>query len=153
MPVGGAVLVVFGAAVDLVRIADHRVDLRVGAGDRDRRRGDQGQCGACVGDCPATTYGDEFNPREVMLKVLYGLGDELIKEGHTTIQALKTERVMMFFNLLWRASSRLIKPAFICSLTSEWSSVIEHVVGQGYGLATPHMVTPHSGRDSRPVDL
>jgi heterodisulfide reductase subunit C len=38
------------------------------------------QCGACVGDCPATTYGDEFNPREVMLKVLYGLGDELIRE-------------------------------------------------------------------------
>ena len=38
------------------------------------------QCGACVGDCPATTYGDEFNPRELMLKVLYGLGDELICE-------------------------------------------------------------------------
>jgi len=38
------------------------------------------QCGACVGDCPATTYGDEFNPREVMLKVLYGLGDELMKK-------------------------------------------------------------------------
>ena len=38
------------------------------------------QCGACVGDCPATTYGDEFNPREIMLKVLYGLGDELIRE-------------------------------------------------------------------------
>jgi heterodisulfide reductase subunit C len=38
------------------------------------------QRGACVGDCPATTYGDEFNPREVMLKVLYGLGDELIRE-------------------------------------------------------------------------
>ena len=38
------------------------------------------QCGACVGDCPATTYGDEFNPREIMLKVLYGLGDELICE-------------------------------------------------------------------------
>jgi heterodisulfide reductase subunit C len=38
------------------------------------------QCGACVGDCPATTYSDEFNPREIMLKVLYGLEDELIKE-------------------------------------------------------------------------
>jgi len=38
------------------------------------------QCGACVGDCPATTYGKDFNPREIMLKVLYGLGDELIKE-------------------------------------------------------------------------
>ena len=38
------------------------------------------QCGACVGDCPATTYSDEFNPREIMLKVLYGLGDELIGE-------------------------------------------------------------------------
>jgi heterodisulfide reductase subunit C len=38
------------------------------------------QCGACVGDCPATTYSDTFNPREVMLKVLYGLGQELLVE-------------------------------------------------------------------------
>jgi heterodisulfide reductase subunit C len=39
------------------------------------------QCGACVGDCPAMTYSDTFNPREIMLKVLYGLGDELVSEG------------------------------------------------------------------------
>ena len=38
------------------------------------------QCGACVGDCPATTYSDNFNPREIMLKVLYGLGEELLTE-------------------------------------------------------------------------
>jgi len=38
------------------------------------------QCGACVGDCPATTYGSEFNPREIMLKILYGLGGELLTE-------------------------------------------------------------------------
>jgi len=38
------------------------------------------QCGACVGDCPATTYDDAFNPREIMLKVLYGLGGELLKD-------------------------------------------------------------------------
>ena len=39
------------------------------------------QCGACVGDCPACTYSDgNFNPRELMLMVLYGLGDELIRE-------------------------------------------------------------------------
>ena len=37
------------------------------------------QCGACVGDCPATTYGSGFNPREIMLKILYGLGDELLQ--------------------------------------------------------------------------
>ncbi len=36
------------------------------------------QCGACVGDCPATTYGSGFNPREIMLKILYGLGEELL---------------------------------------------------------------------------
>src|SRR3989304_8251238 len=36
------------------------------------------QCGACVGDCPAATYGGTFNPREIMLKVLYGLGNELL---------------------------------------------------------------------------
>jgi heterodisulfide reductase subunit C len=38
------------------------------------------QCGACVGDCPAATYSDDFNPREIMLKVLYGLGEELLGE-------------------------------------------------------------------------
>jgi heterodisulfide reductase subunit B len=38
------------------------------------------QCGACVGDCPATTYSEKFNPREIMLEVLYGLGDELLGE-------------------------------------------------------------------------
>jgi len=39
------------------------------------------QCGACVGDCPATTYSDGgFNPRELMLKVLYGLGEEMLVE-------------------------------------------------------------------------
>lgn len=38
------------------------------------------QCGACVGDCPASRYSDDFNPRQVMLKVLYGLEDELLKD-------------------------------------------------------------------------
>ena len=38
------------------------------------------QCGACVGDCPATMYSDEFSPREIMLKILYGLGEELLTE-------------------------------------------------------------------------
>ena len=36
------------------------------------------QCGACVGDCPAATYSGVFNPREIMLKVLYGLQHELL---------------------------------------------------------------------------
>ena len=39
------------------------------------------QCGACVGDCPAMTYSDDFNPRKIMLMVLYGLGEELIGEN------------------------------------------------------------------------
>ncbi len=38
------------------------------------------QCGACVGDCAATLYSDRFNPREIMLKVLYGLEEELLTE-------------------------------------------------------------------------
>ncbi len=36
------------------------------------------QCGACAGDCPAATYNPAFNPREIMLKVLYGLEGELL---------------------------------------------------------------------------
>jgi heterodisulfide reductase subunit C2 len=38
------------------------------------------QCGACVGDCPATTYGEGFNPRQIMLSVLYGLGEQYMTE-------------------------------------------------------------------------
>ena len=38
------------------------------------------QCGACVGDCPAAAYSEAFNPRRIMLQVLYGLGDELLGE-------------------------------------------------------------------------
>jgi len=38
------------------------------------------QCGACVGDCPSAAYVDDFNPRKIMLMVLYGLGDELISD-------------------------------------------------------------------------
>jgi heterodisulfide reductase subunit C len=38
------------------------------------------QCGACSGDCPAAEYSPDFNPREIMLKVLYGLGEELLTE-------------------------------------------------------------------------
>ncbi len=36
------------------------------------------QCGACVGDCPSARYVPGFNPREIMLAVLYGLGEELV---------------------------------------------------------------------------
>jgi len=36
------------------------------------------QCGACVGDCAAAIYSEDFNPREIMLKVLYGLEEELL---------------------------------------------------------------------------
>jgi len=36
------------------------------------------QCGACVGDCPATTYSNDFNPRKIMLQALLGQEDVLI---------------------------------------------------------------------------
>jgi heterodisulfide reductase subunit C len=39
------------------------------------------QCGACVGDCPAARYSDEFNPRRIMLMVLYGMADDLLTDG------------------------------------------------------------------------
>ncbi|MFQ5790488.1 MAG: 4Fe-4S dicluster domain-containing protein [Acidobacteriota bacterium] len=39
------------------------------------------QCGACTGDCAAAAYSPEFSPREIMLKVLYGLGEELLVEN------------------------------------------------------------------------
>ncbi|RKY88309.1 hypothetical protein DRQ09_03065 [candidate division KSB1 bacterium] len=38
------------------------------------------QCGACVGDCPAAKYSEEFNPRVILLKALFGMEDELIAD-------------------------------------------------------------------------
>ena len=35
------------------------------------------QCGACVGDCPTARFSEDFNPRTIMLQVLYGLEEEL----------------------------------------------------------------------------
>lgn len=37
------------------------------------------QCGACVADCPASIYSDDFNPRLIILKALLGFEDELIR--------------------------------------------------------------------------
>lgn len=36
------------------------------------------QCGACVADCPAHRFLPEFNPRNIILKALYGFEEELI---------------------------------------------------------------------------
>lgn len=35
------------------------------------------QCGACVADCPTHRYLDEFNPRTIILKALFGFEEEL----------------------------------------------------------------------------
>jgi heterodisulfide reductase subunit C len=35
------------------------------------------QCGACVGDCPTARFDESFNPRNIMLAVLYGMKDEV----------------------------------------------------------------------------
>lgn len=36
------------------------------------------QCGACVGDCPSARFSDEFNPRLIMLTVLYGMEEAVV---------------------------------------------------------------------------
>ena len=36
------------------------------------------QCGACVADCPAHRYLEDFNPRTIILKALFGFEDDLI---------------------------------------------------------------------------
>lgn len=36
------------------------------------------QCGACVGDCPSARFSQDFNPRRIMLAVLYGMKDEIV---------------------------------------------------------------------------
>lgn len=35
-------------------------------------------CGICVGDCPAARFSDDFNPRQIFLKVCLGIGEELV---------------------------------------------------------------------------
>ncbi len=34
-------------------------------------------CGICVGDCPAARFSDDFNPRQIFLKVCLGVGEGL----------------------------------------------------------------------------
>ena len=36
------------------------------------------QCGACVGDCPSARFSEDFNPRQIMLAVLYGMQEEVV---------------------------------------------------------------------------
>jgi len=36
------------------------------------------QCGACVGDCPSARFSEDFNPRQIMLAVLYGMEEEVV---------------------------------------------------------------------------
>lgn len=38
-------------------------------------------CGICVGDCPAARFSDDFNPRQIFLKVCLGLGEGLTGEA------------------------------------------------------------------------
>lgn len=38
------------------------------------------QCGACVGDCPSAKLSSAFNPREIVLRVLLGLAEPLLKK-------------------------------------------------------------------------
>jgi len=38
------------------------------------------ECGACVTGCLAAKFGSGFDPREIMLKVRYGLADRLLTE-------------------------------------------------------------------------
>ncbi|UCG89085.1 MAG: 4Fe-4S dicluster domain-containing protein, partial [Gemmatimonadota bacterium] len=79
-----------GGMTRMARAADRKSDVvRIDFGFRrelaKKIEGNQAsfcyQCGACVGDCPAATYSGTFNPREIMLKVLYGLGKELLVEN------------------------------------------------------------------------
>jgi heterodisulfide reductase subunit C len=35
-------------------------------------------CGICVGDCPAARFSEDFNPREIFLKVCLGIGEQLV---------------------------------------------------------------------------
>jgi heterodisulfide reductase subunit C len=37
-------------------------------------------CGICVGDCPAARFSDDFNPRQIFLKVCLGAEDGLVGE-------------------------------------------------------------------------
>ncbi len=37
-------------------------------------------CGICVGDCPAARFSDDFNPRQIFLRVCLGIGKDLVGE-------------------------------------------------------------------------
>jgi heterodisulfide reductase subunit C len=50
-------------------------------------------CNACVPDCPAAKHGTDFDPRQIVLKARYGLGDRLVKQW-TLWQCFRCHRCM-----------------------------------------------------------
>jgi heterodisulfide reductase subunit C len=49
-------------------------------------------CGACVADCPAAKFGLNFDPRVIVLKLRYGLADELLGEHSILWQCFQCAR-------------------------------------------------------------
>ena len=48
-------------------------------------------CGACLADCLAAKHGIGFNPRDIMLKVRYGLGARLLVGNSILWQCFKCD--------------------------------------------------------------
>lgn len=61
--------------------------IEKGAGGILKRVASQGMaqlcytCGICVGDCPAARFSDDFNPKQIFLKVGLGIANGLIEQG------------------------------------------------------------------------
>lgn len=49
-------------------------------------------CGACIPDCPAAKFGTGFDPREIVLKLRYGMTGELLVEHSVLWQCFKCYR-------------------------------------------------------------
>lgn len=50
------------------------------------------KCNACVPECPAAKHGEGFNPRDIVLKARFGLGDKLLLKGFILWQCFRCYR-------------------------------------------------------------
>ena len=49
-------------------------------------------CGACVPNCPAAKFGVDFDPREIVLKLRYGMAGKLLVKHSVLWQCFKCYR-------------------------------------------------------------
>ncbi|MBU0705292.1 MAG: 4Fe-4S dicluster domain-containing protein [Chloroflexi bacterium] len=98
--------------------------------DEDSWTGRCQKCGACVENCTAAKFGEGFDPREIILKVRYGLGGELLIEHSVLWQCFKC-------NNCYEVCPQPVKPVEVFSWLKGMLTDLVHKGHSGEAGETP----------------